>query len=290
MWRVKDLLEWTINYFAGHNITEPRLEAEVLLASALGLERVGLYVEYDRPANEDERAIFRDMVKRRVRGEPSAYITGQKEFMSRPFNVNQSVLIPRPDTEVLVEECIRLLRERSGKKVVADVGTGSGAIAVSLAFYVPETVVYAIDISRPALEIANSNAVLNGVDERIFFEEGDLLAPVSFMKFDLIAANLPYIPSDDISELQVEVSEYEPKIALDGGLDGLAIYRRLLPAAFTNLKKDGYLLIEIGGEEQRIALAALLDQMNINYYVLSDLGGRERVMVAGKGDICRRSI
>jgi len=282
-WTVQDLLSWTKSHFEGLGIAEPRLEAEVLLAHALNLDRIGLYIHHDRPANQEERASFREMVKRRVKGEPTAYITGQKEFMSLPFRVDRRVLIPRPDTETLVEESIRLLRGYEGEVKVLDVGTGSGAIAISIARYVPQALVYGVDISEEALEVAKANAVLNGVADRVFFYQSDLLDAVNFGTFQLIAANLPYIPSEKMKDLPPEVREYEPWQALDGGAGGLTFYKRLLPSAWQHLSMPGFLLLEVGDAAQAEELTRYADEAWSGYYVLKDLGQRERVLVLKKG-------
>ncbi len=282
-WTVQDLLSWTKSHFEGLGIAEPRLEAEVLLAHALNLDRIGLYIHHDRPANQEERASFREMIKRRVKGEPTAYITGQKEFMSLPFQIDRRVLIPRPDTETLVEESIRLLRGNEGEVKVLDVGTGSGAIAISIAKYVPQALVYGVDISEKALEVAKANAVLNGVADRVFFYQSDLLNSVYFGPFQLITANLPYIPSEKMQDLPLEVREHEPWEALDGGPGGLTVYKRLLPSAWQHLSVPGFLLLEVGDAAQAEELIRYADEAWSGYYVLKDLGQRDRVLVLKKG-------
>lgn len=282
-WTVQELLDWTKNYFVQNNVAEPRLEAEVLLACALDLDRIGLYVQHDRPVNLDERTRFREMIKRRISGEPTAYIVGQKEFMSLPFNVDSRVLIPRPDTEVLVEEAIRLLNGMSGDLRVADIGTGSGAIAVSIAHYVPKTVVWAVDIDPKAVCVAETNAVQNGVESRIQFVIGNLLEPVAGEQYDLIASNLPYIPSEEMSKLPNEVKNFEPVRALDGGSGGIRFYCELIPQAVQCLHEGGYLMMEISDQRQADDVAHTLGQGWAELYILKDLGGRERVVVARKG-------
>lgn len=284
-WTVQELLTWTCEYFAGHGIPAPRLEAEVLLASALGVDRITLYMQYDRPVNEDERAVFREYIKRRSRGEPTAYITNNKEFMSLSFQVDSRVLIPRPDTETLVEEAIRLLRMRTGPHLVADVGTGSGAVAISLAYYVPEARVYAVDIEPGAIEVARANAARNRVEDRVEFTVGNLLEPLLDMKLDLIAANLPYIPSSDLPKLPKEIRDFEPLLALDGGADGLVYYRKLVEQAVSVIKPGGFLLMELGDASQIKELEAGLDRRNWPVsYVVEDLGQRPRVLAVKRGD------
>lgn len=272
-WRAQDLLDWTRNYFKTKGIEEPRLEAEVLLSYALRLERIELYVQFDRPANEAERALFRELIKRRVAGEPISYIVNRREFMSLPFYVDPRVLIPRPDTEILVEEGIRLLRQRPNQVRAADIGTGSGAIAVSLARYVPQVQVFAVDNNPGALEVATHNAALNGVEKRIVFRAGHLLEPLEGQQFHVIAANLPYIPSKDLPKLSKEVRDFEPWSALDGGLDGVSIYKELIPQAWSYLNEDGYLLVELGNEVQAQLLIDSLGSGWSGYYLLKDRNG-----------------
>lgn len=282
-WRIQDLLEWTREYFQNHDIAEPRLEAEVLLAFALNLNRVGLYVQYDRPVNADERAHFRELIKRRASHEPTAYIVGQREFMSMNFKVDERVLVPRPDTEVLVEEAIQILRKIEGPVTAVDVGTGSGAIAVSLARYVPQAVVYAVDVEPGALALASENAAANGVQDRVIFERSDLLTGLSVEKVHLIAANLPYIPEQDMSGLPAEVKNYEPHLALNGGPDGIVYYSTLMRQAVSQLQPQGSLLMEIADRRQGDLLMAQAGGDYGEYRVLNDLGGRERVLVMKRG-------
>lgn len=282
-WTVHELLDWTKNYFVQNNVAEPRLEAEVLLACALDLDRIGLYVQHDRPVNQEERTRFREMIKKRINGEPTAYIVGQKEFMSLPFKVDPRVLIPRPDTEVLVEEAIRLLNGMDGDLRIADIGTGSGAIAVSIAHYLPQTTVWAVDIDPEAVCVAEANAVRNGVESRIQFVIGNLLEPVAEEKYDLITANLPYIPSEQMPKLPNEVKNFEPARALDGGSGGVRLYRELIPQAIQCLNEGGYLIMEILDQQQAEDVSGALIQGWAENYVLRDLGGRERVVVARKG-------
>lgn len=281
-WNVQELLDWTKNYFVQNNVAEPRLEAEVLLACALNFDRIGIYVNHDRPVNEEERTRFREMIKRRVSGEPTAYIVGQKEFMSLSFSVDGRVLIPRPDTEILVEEAIRILRDIEGVVRVADVGTGSGAIAVSIARYVEKAEVKAIDIDPGAIQVAHSNAILHEVEARIDFSVGNLLQPVADAKFHLIAANLPYIPTDEMQKLPNEVKNFEPARALDGGPEGVQLYTELIPQALQCLDENGYMLMEISDGRQAKAVAELLGKEWIEHYILKDLGGRDRVVAARK--------
>ena len=278
-WTVKELLEWTSNYFREKNINEARLEAEILLARVLGKDRVYLYANYDAPVNQDERSGFREFIKRRVRKEPLSYITGTKEFMSLEFKVNPAVLIPRPESEILVEKAIDLLKDTPC--TICDIGTGSGALAISLAHYLPLARVFATDISPQALDTARDNAASLQVEAE--FLEGDLLSPFLDKEnyFDLIVANLPYIPLEEYYTLDSGVKNYEPQIALLAPGDGLDIYRRLLPQAFTLLKEGAYLFIEIGWQQGEKAIQMMNSFEEVQ--IVKDLAGYDRVVMARKG-------
>lgn len=277
LWRVRDLLAWTAGYFADKGLEAARLEAELLLAHALGQDRVWLYTHYDLPVEAGERDLYKEYISRRVRGEPYAYITGSKEFMSLELIVGPEVLIPRPDTETLVEAAVDHAR-REGRQRIVDVGTGSGAIAVSLARFLPEAAVWAVDISPAALAVARAN------DDRhqtgISFIEADLLDHPALRDFDLIAANLPYIPREQWAELEPGVRDYEPELALVAEGDGLELYRRLLQQAETALRPGGRIMFEIDPRQAAAAQALLADYQDI--CVIDDAAGRARVVTACK--------
>jgi len=277
---VKSALRQARIQFEEAGISSSALDAEVLLSHATGCDRAGLYSNWDRLLSGEEEVRFYELTRRRRSGEPVAYITGRKEFMGLDFMVNPSVLIPRPETELLVENALKLMPPAS---TVVDVGTGSGAISVSLAFYNPGAVVFAIDCSPEALEVARRNAVKNGVADRVFFFEGSLLAPLDGLlrpgQVDQITANLPYIDSNDLPGLPREVRLFEPLLALDGGAEGLEHYRRLIPQAEIYLKQGGALLFEIGFNQGRQALNLL----NPNLWqaaVIKDLTGLDRLVLA----------
>lgn len=258
----------------------PALDAGVLLGHVTGRSRAGLYRDWERELPPEEEARFFMLITRREAGEPVAYLTGRKEFMELDFTVNNTVLIPRPETELLVETAIHLA---GNDYIIVDVGTGCGAIAVSLAVFLPHVVVYATDLSPDAIEAARLNAVLHGVERRVTFLHGDLLAPLAGLglagRVDLIAANLPYIATHELSALSREVRLYEPVTALDGGADGLDLYRRLIPVAVDMLKPGGNLLMEIGSG-QREAVIGLLSPSSWDTVVLQDLAGLDRLVVA----------
>lgn len=278
-WRIKDLLEWTTRFFTDKGIEQPRLEAEVLLARVLENDRVFLYAHYDQPINAEEREKYRQFIQRRLKGEPVAYIAGHKEFMSLDFKVSPAVLIPRPETELLVEKVLELAADQNDLRI-CDVGTGSGAIAVSLAVYCPTAQVYAVDISAEALEIAGENALRHQTG--VQFAQGDLLAPLQDEPaFDIIAANLPYISEEEFCTLEAGVRDFEPTGALLAAGDGLDMYRRLLPQAVRLLKPDGYLLFEIAPGQNDRAVEMLRDFAEVA--VIEDFAGRPRLIKARKG-------
>nr|WP_207754824.1 peptide chain release factor N(5)-glutamine methyltransferase [Desulforadius tongensis] len=265
------------------DIEQPRLDAEVLLAHVLGCSRAALYAGAHRRLEPGQLQHYNRLVQKRAQGHPVAYLVGHKEFMGLDFTVTPAVLIPRPDTELLVETAVHLLSKRAGgRPLMVDVGTGSGAIAVSTAHLVPTLRVLAVDISAPALEVAQKNARTHAVDDRVVFLKGSLLEPVmerlNGEPVDIIAANLPYVPSGDIPGLSREVRR-EPLLALDGGPDGLDLYRQLIPQAQKLIKPGGHLLLEIGPGQGETALN-LLNNWQAKLY--RDLGGRERLIAAEK--------
>ena len=267
------------------NIELPRLEAEVLLAHVLNCSRAALYAHAGRELPPESAHKFSSLVEKRAGGMPTAYLIGKKEFMGLEFKVNPAVLIPRPDTELLVETAVHLLRHAdTDQPLMVDVGTGSGAIAVSTACFVSRLKVQATDISPEALAAAKENAAFHGVSGRVQFLEGNLLEPVlnsaAPRTVDLIAANLPYVPSGDICGLAAEV-RCEPILALDGGGDGLDLYRLLSPQAEKLLKPGGHLLMEIGpGQGEKTLKLAAAPQWQSKLYC--DLAERERLVVAEK--------
>lgn len=278
-WTIHSLLEWTTRYFSTKGLSAPRLEAELLLAQVLEQDRVYLYVNYDQPVNQTERKRYKEYVGRRAKGEPFAYIVGYKEFMSLKLTVNAQVLIPRPETELLVEEALALCLPQEQVRI-CEVGTGSGAIAVSLAYYCPQAHVLAGDISLEALTVATYNAKLYGAE--VDFRQGDLLLPfMAEAPFDLIIANLPYISTAEFASLMPEVRNYEPCQALLSAGDGLELYRRLIPIAYELLKGGGHILFEIGYEQGVAALELMHGFTAVQ--VLKDYAGLDRMVKARKG-------
>jgi release factor glutamine methyltransferase len=239
-WTTLKLIAWTQDYFARSGVDAPRLTAELLLGHALSCDRVRLYLEFDKPLGEPELARFRELVRRRADGEPTAYLLGRKEFYGRPFRVDARVLVPRPETELLVEAALSALPP-GGRAL--DLCTGSGCVAVSLALGRPGARVVATDVSEDALAVARENAAVLGAG--VEFATGDLWAAVhGGERFDVIASNPPYIPEKELAGLSREVRR-EPCIALDGGADGLAILRRIVEGAPGHLRPGGTLCLEM---------------------------------------------
>jgi release factor glutamine methyltransferase len=241
IWTTLKVLDWTKEFLVSRGIENARLEAEWLLCAATGLDRVGLYLNFEKPLNDDELAAYRIMVARRGRREPLQHILGTQEFCGLEFEVSPDVLIPRHDTETLVKEA---LARMPAAQSVLDIGTGSGCIAVALACRLPGASVTAVDISSAALVVARRNAERNGV--AVEFLLGSLLEPLAGRHFDLIISNPPYIPSSDIETLESEVRDFDPRAALDGGADGLDVYRAMIPDAAARLNPGGWLLVEVG--------------------------------------------
>lgn len=263
-----------------HGINTAALDAEVCVLHITGMDRAALYQEWDRTLKDQELTQHNIFISRRLSGEPVAYITGHKEFMSLDFCVDKSVLIPRPETELLVEKALEIMPPLP---FIVDVGTGSGAIAVSLAYYNREARVFAIDRSLAALAVARDNCIRHSVSDRVELQPGDLLQPLVGSApagaVDLIAANLPYVAEGDLLELPGEVRMFEPRLALAGGRDGLAHYRRLIPQAIACLKEGGYLLMEIGFDQGPRA-RGIFDPQFWEVQIQPDLAGLDRLVVA----------
>ncbi len=274
-WTLLKLLRWTTDYFAEKGVDNPRLDAELLLADVLALDRVGLYLNFERPLNAAELDRIRPLVKRRGQREPLQYLLGRTEFWSLPFEVSPAVLIPRGDTEILVEEALNRVEAEAGE--LLDVGTGSGAIAVSLATELPGWQIAALDISPAALEVARRNAELNGVAGKMQFLQADL-ACLPQRQYDLIVSNPPYIAQDEWDELMPEVRCFEPRTALLAADNGLDCYRKLAAQAKNRIKPGGWLLVEIGYRQAEAVSALLRDAGLQDIFVRDDYAGQPRVV------------
>lgn len=283
VWTVSAALDWTRTYLAEKGDEHPRRSAEWLLSAATGLSRIELYAFHDRPLTPEERALLRAAVKRRAEGEPLQYVTGEVAFRHIVVKVRPGVLIPRPETEILAGEVLSAISGTVEPRV-ADICTGSGCIALAIAHEHPGAQVWATDISREAIDVAADNATRLMPDERVTVHEGDLftaLPPGLIGTLDAIVSNPPYIPSADVPELPAEVAGFEPHLALDGGEDGLDVYRRILEDSVRWLKPHGVLAVEL--DERRVEDAAEeAKQWYEEVRVVKDLTGRNRVVVACK--------
>ena len=284
-WTVGRLLTWTTGWLGRQGSESPRLDAEVLLAHVRGCPRIKLYTAFDTPVGDAERAVFRELVRRRAAGEPVAYLVGSREFFSLPFAVTGAVLVPRPETEGLVVRAIDLCRGREWPAAeirIADVGTGSGAIAVAIATQLPAARVVATDVSAAALDVARRNVERHGVGDRVELVECDLLDdPRAAGPFDLVVSNPPYVRDDEFATLPRDVRLHEPRTALVAGPTGAEIIRRLAPAAAERLVPGGWLFVEIGPGVQQAAEAAVAAEPRLEPLpTLPDLAGLPRVLQA----------
>lgn len=287
MINIIELIRLSTRYFQEKKIESARLDAELLLAHALGVRRIDLYLNYDRPIQQEELRGFRSLVRRRAHREPVAYITGVKEFWSLEFAVNPFVLIPRPETELLVEQTLKASEPaytRAGRGLsILELGTGCGAVAVALARSLShKAIITATDISPEALSVARGNAIRHGVQENARFLCGNLFDPINpHFRYDLIVSNPPYIPSSLIPALMPEVRQHEPIQALDGGDNGLSVIGRIIQEAPSRLLDGGRLLLEMG-DEQREHIRSLLKETGAfgELIFCRDYSGRDRVVSA----------
>lgn len=281
VWTIVKILDWTRQYFADKGIENPRLDAEILLCAVLSCPRINLYVHFDQPLKADELAKYREFVLRRGRQEPLAYILGEKAFMNYTFKVTPAVLVPRPETELLVETLIEL-NDSSNKIRILDLGTGSGAIIISLLSLLPLSEGTAVDISPAALAVATENAERIGVRERFTPVLSDLYSKLpAGERYDVIVSNPPYIPTEDITTLAADVQK-EPKGALDGGKDGLDFYRRIIAGASEHLLPGGLLAFEIGIHQSDAVTQLCREQGFSVTAVRKDYAGIERMIFAAK--------
>ncbi|RHM57100.1 peptide chain release factor N(5)-glutamine methyltransferase [Mitsuokella sp. AF33-22] len=285
IWTIGRILKWTEGYFADKGLESPRLDAEVLLSHVLKKQRIYLYVHFDEPLQPEELAAYREMVKKRVMHVPVAYILGEREFMGLTFKVTPDTLIPRPDTEILVQAAIDRLKAMPASDDtalhIADIGTGTGAICLSVLHYLPQATAETVDISPAARAVAEENAEQLGLADRITFHTGDLLVPLAGRTFAAILSNPPYIPEADIGTLAPEVRTKEPHTALSGGADGLDFYRRLAAEAPQMLAPNGFLAFEVGIHQARdVAALAKANPLIGKTEILPDYAGIDRVVVA----------
>lgn len=296
IWTVKKSLQWTTQYFKREKIKNPRLNAELLLAHILEKSRLELYLEFDRPLSSSEHTVLEKLIIQRSHHIPLAYITKEQDFMGLRFKVNPDVYIPRPETEILVEESLKIVREiilgeknegLSGSFIILDLGTGCGNIAIKLAEELEKWKVYAVDISWKALEVARENAKFYNLDKKVTFLPGDLFAPLAGLnlegKVSLIISNPPYVSSKEMGSLSPEVKK-EPRVALDGGKDGLSIHRRIVGQSFKFLRKGGFLVLEVGYKQAQKVRDLILNQKELCApRIIRDYEGIERIVLVKKG-------
>jgi release factor glutamine methyltransferase len=285
-WTVGRLLQWTTDHFKKRGFETPRLDAEVLLAEARGCQRIELYTAFDQVPSDETLTAFRELVRRRAEGTPVAYLVGHKEFYSLSFRVTPDVLIPRPETEFLVIALLDLLKPRGHDQpaVIADLGTGSGILAVTLAKHLPAARVTAVDISPAALEVAGANARQHGVSDRVDLLQSDLFTAVPQDRhYDFVVSNPPYVASAEYEQLSPQVRNYEPRGALVAGPRGTEVIERIVPAAAGRLVPGGYLLVEISpmldlAVQEIVAAEPSLDALP----TVKDLANQPRVARARK--------
>lgn len=320
IWTIGRILKWTEQYFKDKGIESPRLDAEVLLAHVLEKQRIYLYVHFDEPLQPAELAAYREMIKQRVLRVPVAQILGEKEFMGLTFKVTADTLVPRPDTEILVQAAVERLKAMKGEAKtpedevladgeeassaanrdeaavdvsqealrIADIGTGSGAICLSVLRYLADTAADTVDISPEARAVAEENAASLGLADRVTFHTGDLLQPLRGMTFAAILSNPPYIPEADIATLAPEVRLKEPHTALSGGRDGLDFYRRLAKDAPAMLVPGGFMAFEVGiHQAEPVAALAKANPLIARTEILPDYAGIDRVVVAWRTKECQ---
>lgn len=278
VWTIGALLQWTQEYFAQKGIDTPRLDAEILLAHVLQKERIFLYAHYDQPMNPEELAVYRDMVKKRAGRLSVAHILGTKAFMGLDFQVTADVLVPRPETELLVETMLNLAKTEPPASIL-DIGTGSGAIILSLLHYLPEAAGTGADISPQALAVARKNGAALGLSERVTWVESDICSALPPQSFDWIVSNPPYLTQSDMEQLQPEV-RCDPPQALFGGPDGLDAYRHIAEQTQPFIRPGGYCAVEIGAGQAEQVIRIFTDTgAYCHVKTETDYGGIERVIL-----------
>jgi release factor glutamine methyltransferase len=289
-WTIKDLLKTTTDYLKKKEIDSPRLSAEILLAHQLNINRVNLYLNFDQPLNDNEIAGYRSLIRRRLQREPIQYITGIQEFWSMEFKVGPQVLIPRPESELLVEQALFLYKERRLPGIpgpgILDLGTGCGAIAISMALELEDASIWASDISKEAVDLAMFNSRKHGVEERIQFIVGDLWEPFMHqnLTFDIILSNPPYIASNDFDSLPPEVRDHEPRLALDGHEEGMFFIERLIMNGSDYLSPGGWILLEMDPEQTTKTLKLIEKSGHYGEKKrIKDYSHQDRVVMAQKG-------
>ena len=285
-YKCRDLLAWSVERLTEARIENPRLDGELLVAYSLNCDRIRIFMEPDRNITRDEFVVFKHVLERRINREPIHYILNFREFWSRTFVVSPEVLIPRPETELIIRVLLKLNKGFFGSRAPAilDIGTGSGNLAITAFLEVSDCRVTALDVSEEALKVAKYNAIFQNVGEKIQFQLGDVFKDQffeMFLNYDYILCNPPYIPSAQIPNLMQEVKNFEPHQAIDGGYDGLKFYRHLISKVKGCLKPGGYLIFEIGDGQSK-AVSGLLSQFFETSELVCDYAGQPRVAFAKK--------
>tara|TARA_B100001559_G_C16478186_1_gene612422 strand:+ start:613 stop:1491 length:879 start_codon:yes stop_codon:yes gene_type:complete len=276
-WRIIDVINWGVDYFENKSLENPRLEIEIFLQHILDCKKIDLYINFENEVSTSNLNTLKEFIKRRLKKEPIQYIVGTACFYGRNFFVDSSVLIPRPETEILINECIKLLSIKNNPDII-DIGTGSGCIGITLAKEIPSSKVIAIDFSEKALNLAEKNAKNMGV-KNIEFVKHDFLKESIDASADLLVSNPPYIPEKDILSLMTEVRGYEPREALTDNLDGLEFYRVFSKKFDTITKEDGVLIVEVGKDEHPLEVKKIFEQSgHVNIEMINDYNDDIRVL------------
>ena len=273
IWTTIDLIKWGEDYFVSKGISNAKLEVEWFLCHILNYQRIDLYVQFEQPLMKDKLAQFKKMVRRRIEGEPFQHILGKADFYGRDFIVNKHVLIPRAETEMIIE----VLKKKDAVESILEIGTGSGCIAITMSLENLTTSIIATDVSKEALNVAKENTQKFGV-ENIGFKVHDFLQTGINSTFDVVISNPPYIGSDEMDGLQKEVHDYDPKIALTDNDDGLSFYRRFAELGTSLLNENGYMLLEFGGAHQVVAISEIFESHQFNVKFHNDLQGDPRIV------------
>jgi release factor glutamine methyltransferase len=279
---IKKAVDSAYEFFAASDVPSPRLNAELLLMFVLGRDRAYLYAYPERELNEEEQTAYEEVIRERARGCPTQYITGHQEFWGLDFIVSPAVLIPRPETEHVIETALELLKQTEPQKAMrlVDIGTGSGCIALSLASELPQAEIHACDISESALEVARLNATRLDLGKRVTFRQSDLLSAYRDEQFDFVVSNPPYVGESEADKVQKQVRDFEPHTAVFSGWEGMDIYKRLIPEAHAALKPGGWLVMEIGFSTEEKVKQLLTDFIEVE--TTADLQGIPRVIAARK--------
>ena len=276
-WRIIDVINWGVDYFENKSLENPRLEIEVFLQHILDCKKIDLYVNFDNEVSSPDLNTLKGYIKRRLKNEPSQYIVSKSNFYGRNFYVDNNVLIPRPETEILINACIEFLSMKDNPEII-DIGTGSGCIGITLAKEIPSSNVIAIDCSEKALAVAEKNAKNIGI-KNIDFVKSDFLKQTMDLRADLLVSNPPYIPKEDISTLMADVKEYEPSEALTDNLDGLEFYRIFSKKFDLMIKTDGALIVEVGQDKHPLEAKKIFEKSgHANIEMINDYNGDIRVL------------